>query len=189
MAAAVDNSAPGGDHVRMTRKGLPSALIALLAVLALAAVAHARSYAVPFALGGTLDRTRAETKLAILLPRRLALDYGGRTHASGGGDRRSYSLSLASRRNCGGAGACFLATFTAERGSRPSAGRKVRLRGGRTGYFVALSCGASCSPPSIEWRSRGNVYSIQARIPDSTAAAQQRRLVAAANSALAAGPR
>ena len=186
MAAAVDNSAPGGDHVRMTRKGLLSALIALLA---LAAVAHARSYAVPFALGGTLDRTRAETKLAILLPRRLALDYDGRTHASGGGDRRSYSLSLASRRNCGGAGACFLATFTAERGSRPSAGRKVRLRGGRTGYFVALSCGASCSPPSIEWRSRGNVYSIQARIPDSTAAAQQRRLVAAANSALAAGPR
>ncbi|HEV7808372.1 MAG TPA: hypothetical protein VGO80_21375 [Solirubrobacteraceae bacterium] len=39
------------------------------------------------------------------------------------------------------------------------------------------------------WRSRGNLYTIQAKVPDSTDAGQRRRLVRAANSAIGAGPR
>ena len=136
-----------------------------------------------------MDSRDARTPLAILLPSRLALDFDGRAFASGSGDRTSYSLSLGGVRNCGGATACFLATFSAQKGGSPHYRRKVALRGGRTGYFKALSCGASCSPPAIEWISRGNLYSIEARIPDATDAGQRRRLVAAANSAIGAGPR
>ena len=72
---------------------------------------------------------------------------------------------------------------------RRASGAPCALRGGRTGYFKPLTCGGSCSPPLIQWRSRGNLYEIQAKIPDSSDAAAQRRLVAAANSAIGAGPR
>lgn len=173
----------------MSARRPATALAIAAAVLVLAAVASAKTYDVPGALGRTLSQTRAKTPLTILLPTRLTLDFDGRTFASGFGDRRSYGLSLAGVRNCGGATACFLATFSAERGARPSFRRTVVLRGGRSGYFKPLSCGGSCSPPEIQWRSRGNLYTIQANIPDSTDAGQRRRLVRAANSAIGAGPR
>jgi hypothetical protein len=172
----------------MTIKRLSLPLLAASVLLAVAAVAYAKTYAVPSALGTTLDRVDAKTPLTILLPSRLALDYAGRTYASGAGGRNSYSLSLAGAPNCG-ANVCFLASFGAERGGTPSFRRTVRLRGGRTGYFKPLTCGGSCSPPLIQWKSRGNLYSIQAKIPDSSDAAAQRRMVAAANSAIGAGPR
>ena len=166
-----------------------AAVGALLLLLGLAAIAEAAIYDVPARLGKTLTQTRAQTDLAILLPQRLALDYDGKVYASGGGNARSYDLELAGAPNCGGANACFLATFTAERGASPHFTRKVRLRGGRTGYFKPLSCGASCSPPAIEWRARGNLYAIQAKLPDGTNAGALARLVRAANAAIAAGPR
>ena len=110
-----------------------------------------------------------------------------RSRPAAAGATRTASRSRA-RRNCG-ANACFLVSFGAERGGTPSFRRTVKLRGGRTGYFKPLTCGGSCSPPIIEWKSRGNLYRIQAKIPDSTDAGQQRRMVAAANSAIGAGPR
>jgi hypothetical protein len=45
-----------------------------------------------------------------------------------------------------------------------------------------LTCGASCSPPSIEWRERGATFSIQAKV-------RGRRLVEMANSAIRNGAR
>ena len=172
----------------MTRRRLAATLLAALALLGFAAAAWAKTYDVPSALSTVLGRTNAKTPLAILLPDRLALDFSGKVYASGTGRRNSYDLALAGAPNCG-ANVCFLASFAAERGATPSFRRTVRLRGGRTGYFKPLQCGGSCSPPEIQWKSRGNLYSIQAKIPDSSDAAAQRRLVAAANSALAAGPR
>ncbi len=173
----------------MTRTRVTAALLAAAVLLAGAAIAHAKYYAVPSALGSTLNGVRSDTKLAILLPNRLALDYDGRTYASGIGDARSYSLSLAGAPNCGGANACFLVTFAAERGQAPDFRRKVALRGGRTGYYKPLTCGGSCSPPIIQWRSRGNLYTIQAKVPDSSDAGARRRLVNAANASIGAGPR
>ena len=172
----------------MTPRHLTAAVLAVTVVLAAAATAYAKTYDIPAALGSSLQRTDAKTPLAILLPDRLALDYDGKLYASGSGGRSSYSLSLAGAPNCG-ANVCFLASFTATRGGTPSFRRTVRLRGGRTGYFKPLTCGGSCSPPEIQWRSRGNLYEIQAKIPDSSDAAARRRLVAAANSAIGAGPR
>ncbi len=161
---------------------------AALALLAPVAIAATRSYDIPASLGDTLASTKAETPLTILLPSRMVFDYDKRVYPSGGGDRTSWGMSLTTRASCG-ANACFVATFRAERGEAPAFVRKVALRGGRTGYFKPLSCGGSCSPPIIQWRSRGNLYSIQAGIPDRTVAGQIRRMVAAANSAIGAGPR
>ena len=168
---------------------VPVALVVSGLLAGFGALAYAKSYTVPSSLDGVLDRTRSETALAILLPRRLALDYDGRVYASGGGDRTSYDLSLAGAPGCAGAGACFLASFGARRGSTVDFRRKVALRGGRSGFYKPLTCGGSCSPPIIQWRGRGNVYSIQAKVLGRGEAGVQRVMVAAANSAIGAGPR
>jgi hypothetical protein len=90
--------------------------------------------------------------------------------------------------NCGGATACFIASFQAHRGgARPFGARRVRLARGRTGRFTPLSCGASCAPPRIEWRERGATYSIQANV--GTRRTERRILVRMANSAIRNGPR
>ena len=156
--------------------------------LILAAPASARVYDVPRALGRALDVTRHQTSLDILLPGALALDFGRRVYAYGGGNRHSYSLSLAATKPCG-ANACFLAMFTAERGGAAPSFTRVRLRDGITGYLKGLTCGASCSPPAIWWRSGGVLYEIQARVPDPTTSGQRLRMVRAANAAIAGRPR
>ena len=53
---------------------------------------------------------------------------------------------------------------------------------GRKGRYIPLSCGASCSPPSVVWKERGVVYEIST---DATRA----QLVRMANSAIRTGPR
>jgi hypothetical protein len=63
----------------------------------------------------------------------------------------------------------------------------VKLRGGRTGYFKPLTCGASCSPPVIEWLEGDVLYWIQADAGNGRQ--EKRRLVRMANSALRHGPR
>jgi hypothetical protein len=164
-------------------------LAATAAALLAAPPALAAPVDVPAALGPTLAHVDARTPLAILLPDTLELDFDGTVHASGAGSARRWSLSLAGAPNCGGATACFLASFTAERGGTPAFRTRVRLRGGIPGWFKPLSCDASCSPPVLQYRRRGVMYEIAANVPDRTNAAARRRLVAAANAALRIGPR
>ncbi|MEA2321285.1 MAG: hypothetical protein QOD81_1135 [Solirubrobacteraceae bacterium] len=166
----------------------------LAAALAAAAVlptapALAAPVEVPAALGPRLDRADARTPLAILLPDMIDLDFDGRVYASSAAGARSWSFALAGAPGCGGATACFLASFSAERGATPAYRTRVRLRGGIPGWFKPLTCGASCSPPAVQYRRRGVLYEIAAKVPDATAAAQRRRLVRAADEALRIGPR
>jgi hypothetical protein len=167
--------------------------LALLAAVAAALFGAAPAIAAPVdvaaTLGATLQRVDARTPVPILLPDTLELDFDGTVYASGSGGRRSWSFALAGAPNCGGATACFLASFTARRGRTPAFRTRVRLRGGIPGWYKPLSCGASCSPPALQYRRRGVLYEIQANVPDRTNAAARRRLVAAANAALRIGPR
>jgi hypothetical protein len=172
----------------MLRAALLAATAALLAATA-APPALAAPVDVPAALGPALARVDARTPLAILLPDTLELDFDGTVYASGSGSARRWSFALAGAPNCGGATACFLASFTAERGGTPAFRTRVRLRGGIPGWFKPLSCGASCSPPVLQYRRRGVLYEISANVPDRTNAAARRRLAAAANAALGVGPR
>lgn len=165
-------------------------LAAALAALCLApAAASAKTYDVPATMGDKLTALVEETPLAVLLPQRLALDYDGELFATGvvAGAKR-WSLELAGDPDCNGANACTLAWLSAQQGARHSNRVKVKLAGGRTGWYRALSCGGSCSPGSIEF-TRGKVlFEIQARVAQK-GKSEKALLVAAANSALAAGPR
>jgi hypothetical protein len=150
--------------------------------------AKTETVSVPRLLQHVLPHVRDHTDVDVLLPSRLRVDGPvGRLHGRGDGHGGSYELSLAFGRRCGGATACFVASFTAERGARPGFRRAVRLRGGRRGYYKPLTCGASCSPPMLQWLQGDVLYSIQAQAgPRRTERATMVRL---ANSAIAGGPR
>ena len=163
-------------------------LAALAALLVLAAPAAAKTvdHDIPAAFAGVLPGVAAKTRVPVLLPNTMPYDEGD-LYASGSGRRRAWSLSLAAAPDCGGATACFVASFAARKGAKPHGKRKVRLRGGRTGWFQPLSCGASCAPPSISWRQHGAAYVIQARV--GTQRTERRILVRMANQAIRAGRR
>jgi hypothetical protein len=156
---------------------LPAALGALAAA---APAASARPYDLRTELGPRLAKVADRTGVPVRVPARLALDFAGATYASGSGSRRSYELALAGAPDCGSATACFLASFTGERGGHPAFRRRIALARGITGYYKPLSCGASCSPPMLQWVQRGVLYGIQAKVEGDARAA----LVRAAGSAI-----
>jgi len=163
--------------------------VVLVVLLVAAPAADAKVYDVPAELGSQLRKVAKRSDVPVRVPRRIDLDFDGRTYASGVGSRRSWSLSLAGAPNCGGATACFLATFSGQRAGRPGFRRTVELTNGITGYYKPMSCGASCSPAAIEWFQRRVLYGIQAKVGASTAEGQQRAMVRAANSAIRSKPR
>ena len=168
----------------------PTVLVTLiLASLAAAPAAEARTYDVRAALGAQLGRVAARTSVPVRVPASLSLDFDGRVYASGSASRRRWSLGLAGVRDCGGANACFLADMSGERGGRLSLQRRVRLARGITGGYKPTSCGASCSPAMIEWLQGGVLFSIQAKVGPRAESDRRAALVRAANSAIRARPR
>jgi hypothetical protein len=134
----------------------------------------------PGLLTPTVADVSQQTPLPILAPSTFVTDQTP-LHGSGSGDRRGYQIVVSTIEDCG-ANACSLAYFSGTKGGTPYGPRKATLANGRKGRYNPLSCGASCSPPSITWKERGVVYEIQA---DTTRA----RLVRMANDAIRRGPR
>lgn len=127
------------------------------------------------------------TQVAVLLPTYLELGGGARKlYASGAGRRTSWVLSLGAVPRCGGATACFVASFAGDRGQRLPGRSNVRLSGGVRGLYQPISCGASCSPASLWFVYRGVLYSWQVKDPPRRVRAA---LVRMANAAIRAGSR
>jgi len=134
----------------------------------------------PGLLTPTVAEVNEQTPLPILAPSSITTDLSP-LYGSGSGDRRGYQIVLSTIEDCG-ANACSLAYFSGTKGGRPYGPRPATLANGRKGRYNPLSCGGSCSPPSITWKERGVVYEIQA---DTT----RSRLVKMANDAIRRGPR
>jgi hypothetical protein len=157
------------------------------APVALAAAAHgAKRASLPTLLAKQIRAVnRAKHAPDVLLPRSMPLD-AKHLYAGGGPDRSSYALAIGAVRNCGEADACFVAEFSATKAGKVF-GKRVNVHGASKAGFIALSCGASCSPPQIDFIVGGTRYIIQANLksPHGDRAA----LIAAAESAISAGPR
>jgi hypothetical protein len=123
---------------------------------------------------------------AVLLPATIPLLDAARLYASGGRSGSGYDLEIGAVRGCRGAHVCFVAAFTASR-TTAVFGRRVKVRGASRAGFVPLSCGASCSPPQIDFVVHGVRYTIQANLK--TSRGDRTALVQAAQAAIAAGPR
>src|SRR3954469_18528731 len=163
-----------------------AAALSVLLALAVAAPAEAaKTVDVPGTFRSLLPKVRARTRVPVLLPSSMKLDFdrGQHLYRAGTGRASGYDLELSAVPRCGGATACFAATFTATRGAKLGFRPNVTLARGLKGHFQALSCGASCAPPSIAWILGGVRYEIQARsLPGKRA-----DMVGAANSAIRHG--
>jgi hypothetical protein len=156
----------------------------MLHLLAVAAALGAPQIDLPELFAEQLPDVKAKTELTVLLPQRMP-DLFEDYFPSGEGHKRRYTLDVGAAPNCFGATACFVADFSARKGGEPFGKRRVALARGRTGWFQPLSCGASCSPPSISWKERGATYDIQAKL----AGGGRRALTRMANSAIRHGAR
>ncbi|HEY6888030.1 MAG TPA: hypothetical protein VI300_09630 [Solirubrobacter sp.] len=140
----------------------------------------------PGLLTGTVDTVKTQTPLPVLLPSNFYSDFDP-LYPYGGGTKKSYDIGVAAAPDCGGANACFAASFSGEKGGSPYGRGKVTLAKGRHGRYQPLGCGASCSPPSISWKERGVTYTIQAKVVGKQT--DRALLVKMANEAITQGPR
>jgi hypothetical protein len=168
------------------RTGTTAAALAVALTLTIVSSATAAQQVdVPQALGSVLSGTRS-SRIPVLLPGTAKLDVKSsqRLYPLVLVTPTAYSLTLSPVKDCT-ADACFLADFSAANG-RPLGytTTNVALANGQRGYFRALSCGASCSPASIQWIEKGVRYEIQAN-----ALGGKREFVAMADSAIRAGDR
>lgn len=181
---------------RRSRRGIRIARSAALCGVVTAAVvpvasaqAAVRTIEPTKAFRRELAGIKKHTGVAVLLPARVRIEVprGHGIEAKWAARRDSWSLSLGIGPRCGGANACFVGMFSAQRGGRPAFRRTLKLRGGVTGWYKPITCGASCSPPELQWRRSGVLYDLQFR--EAGRGSDTAKLVAMADSALAAGPR
>jgi hypothetical protein len=167
---------------RLTATAAALLCAALVAPLALAAAKPA----LPSLFASRIHAIRRVAHApAVLLPRTMPLD-AKRLYAGGGISGTGYELTLGATKNCGAANACFVAAFLAAKGGQVF-GKRVTVKGASRAGFVPLSCGASCSPPQIDFIRGGVRYTIQAKLK--TKQSDRAALIAAAQSAISAGPR
>ena len=160
----------------------------MLAVLLAPAAASAASYIydVPELVERPLTAVKKTAKFDVLLPSQFTSEHR-KLYSQGRGRAGSYRFDIGAVKGCGTATACFVASFRARRGGKPTNPRKVELRGGRRGYFRPLKCGASCAAPSLQWVQDGVLYTIEAKL--GTKKTERRVLIRLANSAIRRGPR
>lgn len=165
------------------------AALALIAALAAVAVAEAALYDVAEVLRDDIRRVAPKTDVPIRVPTRIGLDFDESVFGEGSGTKHAYEFSVGAVDDCGNATACFLAGFTGEKGGAYAFRRRVTLARGIVGRYKAITCGASCSPATIEWKQRGYLYRLQAKPAVSGQDNQRRAMKRAANSAIRSTPR
>jgi hypothetical protein len=139
----------------------------------------------PGLLTPTVADVKQQTPLPILLPNTMQMDVDP-LYASGGGSEQEYSIGISTVQDCG-ANACFIAEFEGHKGGKPWGTRKATLANGIKARYTPLSCGGSCSPPILEFKTRGVVYRIQGEF--GPAKRNRANLVKMANEAIRQGPR
>jgi hypothetical protein len=161
--------------------------LTILLVLSAPSTASAKTYIydVPDLVERPLAAVKKATSIDVLLPSQFTTDRP-KLYSEGRGRGGTYRFDIGAVRRCGGANACFIASFRAKRGGKPSNPRKVKLKG-RHGYFQPLRCGASCAPPSIQWVKKGVLYTIEGKF--GTKKTERRVFTRLANSALRKGAR
>ena len=167
----------------MKRAFVLIAAAAALAALAVPAIA-AEPVDVVSKFSSVLPKVKLKSRVPVRLPSTLD-GYVAPSRLHGAIEelkRGRYHLSLGGGRGCHEATACFIAAFFGERGGTVSGPRKVALSGGIKGRYRRGSCGASCAPNEIQWKQGRTAYAIQYK-------GTRSQLVAAANSAIAGGPR
>jgi hypothetical protein len=136
-----------------------------------------------------LGTVAEDSGLDVLFPERINTNgiSPGKIFGNGSAEEGTYSLNVGVGKECNGSNACFVAWFYAEKGGKRAYRTKVKLTGGKTGYFKPVTCGASCSPAAIQWKQGGALYEIQYK--GASEKKEKATMIKLANSAIKAGPR
>lgn len=150
--------------------------------------------ALPEALAPALAEVKAKSRIAVLLPSELSEPLAKAKHAIvETASENEYAISLYYELGVGDSGfaASFMANAHSDYGPKdlPNVD-EVKLSRRLVGYFRPVSCGGSCAPANLWWEEDRILYQIQLKLsstlPEND---QQRVIIAAANSAILAGPR
>ena len=129
---------------------------------------------------------RAAHAPPVLLPRSMPLD-AKRMFATGGAQRSGYDLEIGAWSSTAVAlDACFVAEFTATTGGKVS-GKRVTVRGAARAGF--RRCPAARPARRLRSTSSGTAFSSTIQANLNTKQADRAALIAAAQSAISAGPR
>ncbi|MGA2013990.1 MAG: hypothetical protein ABSH51_26140 [Solirubrobacteraceae bacterium] len=162
-------------------------LLAAILISLLASVAANGQTSLPTLLAAQIRTVHRDRNAPpVLLAGSMPLDvHGLHLYPSAGTSGARYDLSIGAVAHCGDATVCFVADFSATKSGKVF-GTPVSVRGASRAGFVALSCGASCAPPEIDFLLHGDLYVIQANL---TSTNDRLALIDAAQAAIAAGPR
>src|SRR5512144_2620790 len=122
----------------MRRRLVPLLALIIAGIAVPAAAAPTHDVDVPALLADPIAQVKARSAVPIRLPESMPTEEA-QLFGSGTGHKRSWALGLDAIADCGGANACFVASFTGQRGGRPFGTRRVKLTGGRVGRFTPLS--------------------------------------------------
>lgn len=175
---------------RVLRPAVGGALAAAL----LTAPSAAAPAPVAKVLQPTLVELKERTELPVVLPSVFPVERlaGKPLYPEVRTTARRWDVTLGFVRDCNGANVCSAGYLSAVKTMRlPSSvdGKAVRLAGGITGRYRALSCGASCSPPEITFRRFGMNVSYQLKLRLKAGETDRQALVRIANSAILGGRR
>ena len=139
------------------------------------------------AFGRQIQIVDKKTTVPVLLPSKLPFaSKVPKLYPSSSATKSSYSLVFAGAPNCGGANACFLASFEGKRGGKLPGKSNLKLAGGQPAFYKGITCGASCSPATLWFVTKGVLYTWQHKDPPQNTTSVLAKLAA---QAIAAGPR
>ena len=137
-------------------------VVALVAAVPAYAASSANSVNVLKVFRAQIASIKKHSKVPVILP--ATLPFAGKVpkvYAAGGGTAGAWSLELDGAPRCGGADACFLASFEAVRGGKLPGKSNLKLAGGQPAFYKGVTCGVSCSPASLWFLHRGVLFSWQ----------------------------
>lgn len=177
------------DRRRVTCCAFLRAPLAFLLLL-LASYLPAQQAKAPAAVfSSVLAELKQQTRVPILLPGHLPALGEDSVYASALGNADSYSIRIESDPDCDGANACFLGIFGAERGGKFSFPETVKIGKDGQGRYKGTTCGGSCSPPAIEWKLNGVLYTVQLNLRTGNEKKARTRMIELAQESILAGPR
>jgi hypothetical protein len=135
-----------------------------------------------------LSDLKQRTAVPILLPSYLPALADKSIFVSVSGDTGEYKLLLQSDPDCDHAQVCFQGIFSATKGGSYALPKSVKI-GTTEGRYQGPTCGGSCSPPTIEWKSYDVLYFIQLNLLTGDERETQNVMIKLAEDAIRCGPR
>src|ERR1700722_5329945 len=160
------------------------------ALLLTAALGWAQGPGAPAsALAPALQELKQHTPLAILLPTRLPALLGQGVYPSAEGSPTGYTIRLESDPDCHGAEVCFVGALKAEKGGAFSFPEAVQIDKVVQGRYQPATCTGTCTPPAIEWKLNGVLYTVQLNLRARNAKDQRSAMLQLAESSVRSGAR